>query len=189
MLTSFLLDSRMPRAELMAARIDGDVRSIGSSHLPTDVPSTPELRAAALGLIVPRGVVVEGRAAAWVHGVLPAPSCIVAGRPVSIRPTRGPSSLVIRQVTYPDDDVTHVGTTAVTSAVRTALDLARQESAFDLRLATSVATLLSRAGIDPARARTAVSGRTGMPYRLLVLDRLTAVERLARDLGQPPVTR
>lgn len=186
MLTSFLLDSRMPSAELMAARIDGDVRSIGSSFVPTDVPSTAELRATALGLLVHPTAVVEGRAAAWVHGVLPSPSRVVAGRPVSVRPARAPSAVAVRQLSYPDDDVVRIGGLAVTSALRTALDLARQKSVFDLRLATAVATLLARTGVDPAHACRALSGREGMPYRLLVLDRLAAVERLARGAVSRP---
>ncbi len=187
MLTSFLLDSRLPAAELMSARLDGDVRSVGSSYVPADIPSTPELRATSLVLVVPDAAVIEGRAAAWVHGVMSAPGRVVAGRSVSIRPVREPSTVLQRQVSYPAGDVTSIGPALVTSALRTALDLARREVAFDLRLATAVATLLGRAGIDPTGARRAVAGREGMPYRLRVLDRLAQVERLARAAG--PVSR
>jgi hypothetical protein len=178
MSSSFLLDSRLPVPELMAARLDREVAAVGRSFSPADLPSTPELRAAALAIDLPAAVVVEAGAAAWVHGVLPAPWRVVAGRAVSIRPAAGCSTVVVRQVVYPDDDVVTIGSVRVTSARRTALDLARAAPTLDLRTATAVATLLQRSGVPPAHARRALEGRRGMPYRARVLARLTAIERL-----------
>src|SRR5438552_532189 len=80
-------------------------------HVATEVPDSPELRPAAVGLIIPAGAVISGTTAAWVQGV------DVRRQPdelLEITDTRGgrPSSrglLVARRGTLSIDDVIEVG--------------------------------------------------------------------------------
>lgn len=98
-------------------------------HVAAEVPDSAELRLAAVSLLVPAGVVLSGTSAAWVHGVdirrHPAELIEVTdtrgGRPMA----RG--ILVARRAALADDDVVDLGAVLVTSAIRTAFDLARRD--------------------------------------------------------------
>lgn len=93
---------------------------------------TLALRAAAVGLVVPAHAVVTDRTAAWLHGVdvlLPGNQLVVPDVEVFDR-RRGRRTRrdTVRsgQRMMPDSDVMRVGDVAVTTPLRTAIDLGRQ---------------------------------------------------------------
>jgi len=103
------------RAALDRAVRAGSVRRVlRGVYVDAAAADAPALRAAALGLVVPAGRVVTGAAAAWVHGVGPAPTRV---RTVP-DPGRGLAALGGR-------DVQQRGPVRVTTPLRTALDLGR----------------------------------------------------------------
>lgn len=103
----------------------------GQYFRPASLPESPSLRAAALQQQVPaylsHRAVVGQLAAAWVHGCAPLPEVVSLlvdndGNSVSL-PRR--SGCSVRQVRLPAQDVLLVGSTRVTSPLRTAMDVAR----------------------------------------------------------------
>jgi hypothetical protein len=115
------------RAALERMHREGTVRRLlRGVYLAATTPETPEVRAAALTLVVHRDAVVVDRTAAWVHGVdlLPARSAEV--RPVEVVQARGPQRSprgCVRQLTA--HDVRRVVGVRLTTPLRTALDLGR----------------------------------------------------------------
>jgi Protein of unknown function (DUF559) len=89
---------------------------------------TPNLRAGAVALVLPPGGVVSGRSAAWLHGVdlLPAsaPVSVTVPRASTVGPRAG---VTIRRAAVSPTDQELVAGIPVTSALRTAFDLARLE--------------------------------------------------------------
>jgi hypothetical protein len=106
---------------------------VGDAYAPADAAGAAGIRAAAAELVLPAGAVLAGVAAAWVHGVGGGSLVSVCGDPgVDVISPPGlvprPKSrgwLRIRQFSLADDDRLDVGGLALTSPVRTAVDLAR----------------------------------------------------------------
>lgn len=110
-------------------------RVLQGVYVAAQVPDSLELRAAALGLIVPEQAVVTDRSAAWLYGaptILPAGSHLVVPQVSVFRRTPGcrlrNDLAASGQRTMPDDDVADVDGLAVTTPLRTACDLGRQRS-------------------------------------------------------------
>lgn len=115
------------RASLERMHREGSIRRLlRGVYLATTAQETPEVRAAALNLVVHRDSVVVDRAAAWVHGVDLLPPTRAEVRPVEVvsvrRDLRGGRGCV-RQLTGHDLQV--VGRLRLTTPLRTALDLGR----------------------------------------------------------------
>ena len=115
------------RASLERMHEDGTVRRLlRGVYLAAATQETPELRAAALRLVVHREAVVVDRTAAWVHGV---DLFGVQGgqvRPVDValpRRSRRGARGGVRQLSA--HDVQGLGAVRVTTPLRTALDLGR----------------------------------------------------------------
>jgi hypothetical protein len=92
-----------------------------------DVPDSPELRIAALSLVVGPGAFICGPTAAWVHGIDvqgPDGELVWLGYRSTARPRQRPGS-TIRQVAVTDDELTVVGGVLMTNPLRTAFDCAR----------------------------------------------------------------
>ena len=134
---------------LVAPTVDDEAATV-------DLLTGADGRAGTLAARVPPGAAVARLTAAWVH------TGHRYGRRLTILiPLQGPRyrdhAVVHRQVIGPDD-VTHLAGVAVTTPLRTAVDLLR----FDRSpRATAALTALLRAGLDPAavHARLAVPGR------------------------------
>lgn len=100
-------------------------------YLPARLASDFDARAAAVGLILPRGAAVSRESAAWLLGVDVRPparwtdppllECLV---PAGTTPPRRPGLRAFASA-LPPDDIIVVGNVRCTSPVRTALDLAR----------------------------------------------------------------
>lgn len=130
------------RAEVLAAGVprralDDAVRSgvldvpFRGVYLPAHLDSSPEARAAAVGLVLPRGAAVARTTAAWLHGVdarlpgrhrePPPLECVVRAGATPIRR----AGLMCVASALPSDQVADVAGVPVTTPVRTAADVAR----------------------------------------------------------------
>lgn len=112
------------------------VRPSRGLYLPARLAADPAARAAAIALVLPRGAALARESAAWLMGidvrppsrwqVAPLLECLV---PLGVtRPRRPDLNAYVSDL--PEDDIVDVGGVACTSAVRTALDLARYRPRF-----------------------------------------------------------
>lgn len=128
-LSAYLQPPVLSVAELSAARLDGDLFAIDDGYCSIDEPDTRELRLEILSRVVrpSAGATIAGLSAAWLHGALSTPPArheVVI--PVQARGSWHSSSVVsVRQLVIENADVTRLGRYGVTTAVRTAVDLAR----------------------------------------------------------------
>ncbi|WP_440710377.1 hypothetical protein [Herbiconiux sp. YIM B11900] len=170
-----ILDDRsLPDAELRAAALDGDVRPLAAAYCSIDVHPSAQLRAEALAPSVPRGLIAERMTAAWVHG-----ASIRFPRPLQlcIRSTNrvhAPKSAerTVRQVVLADSELSRAGPLAVTSYLRTAIDLLRWEPEFDDQLSLCIRTLLLAAGVDGPECRSHLRSAVHLPHKGRALRRL-----------------
>ncbi|MFI8631985.1 SAM-dependent methyltransferase [Microbacterium sp. NPDC077663] len=118
---------RLSTAELTAARLDGDLVEIGEAYMPADAVETRELRAASFRGVTGLHRAVTHASAAWVHGAIPDPPLIHtlqraartrAAFPVDAR-------IRFRDVELPASDLQMISGVAVTTPVRTLVDLVR----------------------------------------------------------------
>ena len=122
----------LTRHQLDAALTAGVVaRPLHGVYLPAAALDDPAQRARAVGLVLPTGAAVGRRAAAWLHGVDPrAPDELAVPLPLECVVPAGsavPQRRGLRpyEASLPPGDVTEVHGVPVTTAERTALDLAR----------------------------------------------------------------
>lgn len=98
-------------------------------YLRSDLPVTPDVRAAAAALVITPGAVIRDRFAAWLHGidlfngfeaevVPPIETCVLRGRATTRR-----QGVDGRTRDLQDQDVMTVGGVRVTTPLRTVLDL------------------------------------------------------------------
>ncbi|PYI67442.1 hypothetical protein CVV68_10085 [Arthrobacter livingstonensis] len=135
-------------AELCAMRQDGVLAHVyGQAFRSIAEPETPALRAAALAVQVPAGLAeraVLGRsAAAWIYGCAPPPPVICLLIPREHRTSTLPphSGCVLHEVRLDKYDVDRLGGAQVTCALRTAVDVATNET-----VDVAVPVLLALAG-------------------------------------------
>lgn len=124
----------LPRAELAAARLDGELFSVDEGWVCADEPDSAELRARALGALLPRSVAAErlviiGLSAAWLHGATDAPParhevCSRSGERAGVRLQH---RFVLRELSLSDVDECRIGQLRVTTPARTAFDIGRRE--------------------------------------------------------------
>jgi len=142
--------------ELRAARLDGDVVEIGEAFMPADAVETRELRAGSLRDLVGTNLALTHESAAWVHGAIPEPPArhsvqrCVAARPHHILDRR----LQYRDLRLPPRDVVLIAGVAVTTPVRTLVDLVRhRHEGLDGELAPAEAMLAA----DPTLVEAALA--------------------------------
>jgi hypothetical protein len=151
-------------------------------YLPPGARSTPQLRARALGTMIPppiRQRVVAGRlTAAWVYGCAREPDRLAllvdANRRISsLRSTRG---CTFHEVRLGALDVVSLGGLMVSSPLRTALDIALHVETD--RALPVLAALLERSelGVRLRLLRLAVEATPRVPHKKAALERLAALE-------------
>ncbi|QGQ19393.1 hypothetical protein GC089_09300 [Cellulomonas sp. JZ18] len=141
----------------------GDVaRTVGT-------PDSPAVRAAAVAALVPPRAAVAGRTAAWLHtGGTPPRRVAVLVAAGARRPDPHPQRWV-GEAALDADDVVTVGPVRVTTALRTAVDVARCEEP-GLAHATLVRLAQLGLGLDEAEAALArFEGRRGVRRARTVL--------------------
>jgi hypothetical protein len=155
----------LPVAELASARLDGEVFTLGGSWCPVDALDGPETRAGALAGIAPRHAAAERLTAAWIYGLVPEPAehqfCVDVGARTGNPPGAG---VHLREVRLGRDDTVLLGPLAVTTGLRTAIDLARWGALPGHRADPAVlAALLARSGFT-GTDHTVLAGRRGMSF-------------------------
>ncbi len=179
-----LLDqSQLPRAELGAARLDGEVRELAGSYCAVDVHPSAALRGVAIAPLVPDRLVVERLSAAWVHGATPrfprpVQLCIRSSNRIRDVPS---VERRVRQVLLGDDEIVAAGPVQVTSRVRTAVDLVRCEPLFDRAVLLGVTTLLLAAESSVAECAHHLQRVPHLPHKHRALQRLEQVDALLRS--------
>lgn len=131
-LPDVLTESDLSVAELHAAKLDGALLPIGDGFRAIDRPDGRPQRLAALLPTLPARVVVSEESAAWVWGALadaPEPLRLSAALRQRARLIVS-TTMIVREVRFTPGDIVMLdadggGAVAVTSRVRTAVDLAR----------------------------------------------------------------
>lgn len=180
----FLLGTAdLPLAELHAARLDGELVAIAGRFSPVDIAHTVDpagarqLRARAVGPLVPPALVVERRTAAWLHGawpVLPSPIelCVRSDHRVRVRAGPAAAARTIRQAVLRRDELLRVEGVFVTTPIRTAIDLLRLPVAFGRATRQAVTTLLLMQEDGLEVCALALQRASHLPHKQRAIDRL-----------------
>lgn len=131
-LADVLTEADLSIAELHAAKLDGALLPIGDGFRSIDRPDDRAQRLAALLPTLPERVVVSEESAAWVWGALaeaPEPLRLSAALRQRARLTVS-TTVIVREVRFRPGDIVALDAgggamVSVTSAIRTAVDLAR----------------------------------------------------------------
>lgn len=123
----YFVDDRLSRAELSAARLDGDIVELGDAYIPADAVETAALRAGSLARLLGDSLAATHLSAAWIHGTSPFPPARhtvqrAVPRRVHMAPER---QVVYRDLAVAQSDLLILGGVRVTSHARTLMDLAR----------------------------------------------------------------
>jgi hypothetical protein len=178
-LPPILTRREFPDSELHALRLDGEVYAVGEGAAPIDEIDSPELRATSLGSMIPRGLIVEQRSAAWVWGAQSHPPerhevCVdVSARR---RPPFG-SRIRVREVVLCDDDSWVVAEIRVTTPLRTAIDLARFVPSWGANENFVLGELMRIGAFDAADCARSMNRRANLPNKTVALERLALVDR------------
>jgi len=183
----YLPGRRLTLPELSAARLDGHVVEVGEGYIPADLIDGPEVRAASLASIIPTLAAACGPTAAWIHGAGDQPPMRHHVRRAVERRVRLPADrrVVVHDVWVPASDLVTIGGIAVTSAVRTMIELATGSSR-DPEMgnwARLLSAVLRPQTVEMALAR--VRGSTRMPGS----RQAEALLRTLRQERQDDVTR
>lgn len=175
----YVPDRRLSSSELQCAALDGELVAVGEGFMPIDAPDTAHARAASLSpLVIDARVIIADRSAAWVWGWGAMPRAVTTCVSIAARiPSPDRRRLRAREVVIHDGEWVKLGSVAVTSPVRTLVDLARHDSG------TELAALLERGirrhHIEPAQLEAALTGRTNLSFVRLARQRLDAASRAA----------
>lgn len=189
---ALLLPDRLISAtELRSAALDGEVVAVGEGFLPIDMPVSALTRAASLApLLIDDRVVVSDRSAAWVWGWGPAPVAVTTCVAITARiPSPDRRRLRAREVVIDDDERRLLGQVAVTTPLRTLLDLARHDP--DPAVIGLLASGLRHHGIDGTEVDAELARRPSLSFVKLARTRLVAALAEAEGAvpGQPLLTR
>lgn len=184
-LPTVLTELDLPPAELNSMRLDGELYALADGWCAIDELESPSHRAAAVrGLRSPR-LIAELGTAAWIWGATPAlPRLVEFCVDLDARARLPVSPLVrVRELVLDGGDRIDLDGSAVTSPVRTAVDLARfrEELTDDER---AVIVELARIGaFGLAECRELLERRQKLP------EKRRATARLSELLAQPEFTR
>jgi hypothetical protein len=182
-LASILSSRDLPRAELGALVLDGEVYRVDDCVASVDEVSGPLVRASALALELPERLIAEQHSAAWVWGATASPPArheVCADITARKRPPLA-AALVVREVVILHDDYVVLAGAAVTTPMRTAIDLARFVTEWTADDARIVTELLHGSGL---RARHESQAKpAGQTHRVEATGRVPIVGRLSRGLS------
>jgi hypothetical protein len=168
----------LPLAELCAARLDGELYSVGAAFAPVDEIEQPQHRAAALRTGIHKRLIAEQRTAAWIWGALTAAPmhhqyCATVGARVSR--TNVPW-LTVREVVIDPREVLIVNGLGVTSPLRTAVDMARFLPNFAQNELDAVTRLMRLGGFGIAECLALMNIRKNLPNKRQAARRLARVD-------------
>lgn len=183
-----LPDHLLSAAELRSCALDGEVVALGEGFLPIDAPLTALARAASLApLLIDARVVVADRSAAWVWGWGRAPAAVTTCVSIAARiPSPDRRRLRAREVVISADEMVLLGGVAVTSPMRTVLDLARHDDEPDV--IDVIAAGIRAHGIAASHLQAELSRRANLSFVRLARARVHDAVTLA-GADQPLLTR
>jgi hypothetical protein len=173
-LSSVLSSRDLPRAELGALVLDGEAYRLDDCVALIDQASVPIVRAAALARELPPRLIAEQHSAAWIWGVIhapPAPHEVCADITARARPPLD-ARLSVREVVILHDDIVTLAGTAVTTPMRTAIDLARFVSEWSDEESRIVRELLRLAGCTILDCARVMNRKRNLPNKKIALERL-----------------
>jgi hypothetical protein len=182
-----LSDRDLPLSELQAARLDGEVYRVDECFSPIDEIEQRDHRGLALAAVFPPRLIAEQRTAAWVLGALARPPTrhqFCAAITTRVRPT-GLGPTTVREVVIAPEEVLDCGGQAVTTPLRTAVDLARFSPEFADDEFRVVITLMRLGRFGVHECGMVLDRRRNLPNKRIALTRLREAARRA----QPPLTR
>lgn len=178
---------------------------MGAGFVPVDLPNCAETRAKSLAEYCSWHATVERSSAAWVHGATarePWPHTIAIDADARFALPRSPEFLV-REVRIPRQHVIEVGGVRVTTALRTAIDLARttprhpdsgaaarqpseraRAREWEMSLRETLWRLMVRCGATHETITRELSRSTNLPNRHLARARLLAALPCPTELPQ-----
>lgn len=124
----YFAHDKLSPAELSAARLDGHLVELGDAYFPADAVETAEMRAGSLAALLGTRLAASLLSAAWIHGALHDPPArhtvcrAVHQRVATVLDRR----LVFSDIVLEPDDLIVYAEVAVTTPVRTLIDLARR---------------------------------------------------------------
>ncbi|MDP3207970.1 MAG: type IV toxin-antitoxin system AbiEi family antitoxin [Rhodoglobus sp.] len=169
----------LPLAELLAARLDGEVFAIGRGFAPVDEFDLPSLRAASLSSGLNGRLIAEQHTAAWIWGARvapPSPHEFCAALDARVAHSLS-SWLTVREVMIDAADVVVVGGVQVTTPLRTAIDLARFSSHFDADRRV-VAALMHLGDFGLPECVAQLDRRRNLPNKRMAAERLSGVHAI-----------
>lgn len=180
-LSSVLSQQDLPLAELHAAKLDGELIATDSYFSPIDEPDDLRHRAQLLAAMVPHRMIAEQHSAAWAWGVQDLPPrrhqfCVAIHARVSIS-VAAPHQL--REVVIDECEVTYVGGLALTTPLRTAIDIARNRHSYVTADHDVVAALMVLGEFRTEDCLRAMNRRRNLPQKNEALVRLYNAERQA----------
>lgn len=181
----------LPIAELSAARLDGEVYAVDDGYSPIDVPSGPFERAASIAAYCQGRLMAEQRTAAWIWGALSVPPArheLCASLGARARPAF-PIRTLVREVVIDPAEFVLVAGIAVTTPLRTIVDIARFSAQFGQAEHDMVRALSTAFGISLDRCRREMDARTNLPNKRSALQRLASALVDNPDADQPELTR
>lgn len=190
-LPDLLTSADLPAAELNAVRLDGELYPLSGCFSPVDLPETPTRRAAAVRALTHPRLIAERSTAAWVYGARqdppwPAQLCTESR-------ARAHNSVMIsyaaRQVVLQPSEIVVIGGLRLTSMLRTALDIARQNVSHGAEEERVLAELARRGGFTLDDCMAALRHGRNRSHRKTVAARLEAALGRQERAIQPAETR
>jgi len=176
-LATVLTTLDLPAAELGGMRLDGEVYPLAEAWCSIDVLETPAHRARAVRGLRSERLIAELGTAAWVWGATPVlPRLVEFCVDLGARARLHLSPLVrVRELVLDPGDRVELGGGAVTSRLRTAVDLARFRDELSDEDARSIAELARQGGFGLDDCRELMDRRRNLPEKRRALNRLSAL--------------
>jgi hypothetical protein len=171
-----LSSADLPLAELLAARLDGDLFRLGDAFAPADELDTPRHRARAVHAGFSARVIAEQRSAAWIWGALdgsPVVHDLCVAMEARVRLV-GASWVNVREVVIEPQEIATLDGLQVTTPLRTAIDLARFSEAFGAPERDTVARLMRDHAFTVKDCLDDMARRRNLPNKRLAAQRLNA---------------
>jgi len=165
----------LPAPELGGMRLDGEVYPLAEGWCSIDVLETPAHRARAVRGLRSERLIAELGTAAWVWGATPVlprlvEFCVDLGARARLRI----SPLVrVRELVLDAGDRVDLDGGAVTSRLRTAVDLARFRDELSDQDAASIVELARQGGFGVPECRELMDRRRNLPEKRRALARLS----------------
>lgn len=165
----------LPAPELGGMRLDGEVYPLAEAWCSIDELETPAHRAQAVRGTRSDRLIAELGTAAWVWGVTPVlPALIEFCVDLGARARLRVSPMIrVRELVLDQGDRVDLVGGAVTSRVRTAVDLARFRDVLSEADANSIVELARDGGFRLADCRELMDRRRNLPEKRRALARLT----------------